>query len=154
MIILIPFIILILAIPIYFLFKRILKRQNIGTERSRKFISVLPTLILSPLIYVVLVCVWFLVVSYYPPNYFDRQEWAVNYEERYKMSEDIIESKLLIGKTKEEITHLLGDDYFTYNETHIGYNLGFVPRFISIDPDVLDIHFKNGKVVKVEQHQS
>ena len=68
------------------------------------------------------------------------------------MSEDIIESKLLIGKTKQEIVELLGDDYYSYNENHIAYDLGFVPGLLNIDPDVLDIYFENGKVIKVDQH--
>ena len=29
-----------------------------------------------------------------------------------------------------------------------------VQLWLSIDPDVLDIYFKNGKVFKVEQHQT
>ncbi|MGI9527242.1 MAG: hypothetical protein ACR2MS_09050 [Weeksellaceae bacterium] len=70
------------------------------------------------------------------------------------MSEDIIESKILIGKTKEEITELLGQDFYSYGENHIAYELGFVPGLFNIDPDVLDIYFENGKATKVEQHQT
>jgi hypothetical protein len=97
---------------------------------------------------------WIFSASYYPSNDFDKQEWEANVEERYKMSEDIIESKILIGKTKEEITKLLGQDFYSYNENHIAYELGFVPGLFNIDPDVLDIYFENGKVIKVEQHQT
>jgi len=150
----VPFIILILAIPTYFLSKWILKKLNFGNDKNRKFIALIPTIFLSPIIYIGLIYLWIFSVSYYPSNDFDKQVWEINIEERYKMSEDIIESKILIGKTKEEITELLGQDFYSYNENHIAYELGFVPGLFNIDPDVLDIYFENGKVTKVEQHQT
>jgi len=58
----------------------------------------------------------------------------------------------LIGKTKDEVIELLGDDFYSYDENHIVYDLGFVPELLNIDPDVLDIYFENGKVVKVRQY--
>jgi len=150
----VPFIILILAIPTYFLSKWILKRLNFGNKKNRKIIALIPTIFLTPIIYIGLIYLWIFSASYYPSNDFDKQEWETNVEERYKMSEDIIESKILIGKTKEEITKLLGQDFYSYNENHIAYELGFVPGLFNIDPDVLDIYFENGKVIKVEQHQT
>jgi hypothetical protein len=150
----VPIIILILAIPTYFICKWIIKRLKIGNDNNRKFISVIPTIILSPIIYFGLVMIWIFSVSYYPSNDFDKQEWETNIEERYKMSEDIIESNILIGKNKEGITELLGQDFYSNNENHIAYELGFVPGLFNIDPDVLDIYFENGKVTKVEQHQT
>jgi hypothetical protein len=70
------------------------------------------------------------------------------------MTKDIIDNDLLIGKTKEEIVKTLGDDYYKYNEDHWGYEVGFVPGLLNIDPDVLDIHFKDDKVESVGQHES
>ncbi|MDO6598274.1 hypothetical protein Q4512_15225 [Oceanihabitans sp. 2_MG-2023] len=147
-------IILILAIPSYFLSKWGLKKFNLGNDENRKLIALIPAILLSPIIYIGLMYLWILSISYYPTNDFDKQEWETNIEERYKMSEDIIESKILIGKTKEEIIELLGKDFYTYNQNHIAYGIGFVPGLFSMDPDVLDIYFENGKVTKVEQHQT
>ncbi|MCC1485587.1 hypothetical protein J1C55_13360 [Winogradskyella sp. E313] len=150
----VPFIILILAIPTYFLCKWILKKLNLGNEKNRKFVALIPTIFFSPIIYIGIIYLWIFSASYYPSSDFDKQKWETNVEERYRMSEDIIESKILIGKTKEEITKLLGQDFYSYNENHIAYELGFVPGLFNIDPDVLDIYFENGKVTKVEQHQT
>ena len=150
----VPIIILILAIPTYFLCKWILKKLNVGNEKNRKYVALIPTIFLSPIIYVGLIYLWIFSISYYPSNDFDQTEWKTNAEERYKMSEDIIESKMLIGKTKEEIIELLGNDFYSDSENHIGYELGFVPGLFNIDPDILDIYFKNEKVIKVEQHQT
>ncbi len=148
----VPIIILILAIPSYFLCKWILKKLNFGNDKNRKFIAIIPAVLFSPIMYVGIIYLWIFSVSYYPTNDFDKQEWKTNSEERYKMAADIMESELLIGKTKAEIMALLGDDFYEYNDNHIAYNLGFVPGLFNIDPDVLDIHFKNGIVISVGQH--
>ena len=150
----VPIIVLILAIPIYFLSKWILKKWNFGNEKNRKYLAIIPSVILSPIVYIGLIYLWIFSISYYPTNDFDKQTWESNPEERYKMSEDIIESKMLIGKTKQEIVELLGNDFYSYSENHIAYGLGFVPGLFNIDPDVLDIYFENGKVTKVGQHET
>ena len=150
----VPVIILILAIPVYFLTKWIFKKLKLGNEKYRKYLAIIPTIILSPLLYVGIIMIWIFSVSYYPKTDFNMQEWNENKEERYKMSNDIIKSDILIGKTKEEVIELLGEDYYSYDESHIAYDLGFVPGLFNIDPDVLDIYFKNGKVIKVGQHET
>ena len=119
-----------------------------------KYLAIIPSVVLSPIVYIGLIYLWIFSISYYPTNDFDKQTWKSNPEERYKMSEDIIESKKLIGKTKQEIVELLGNDFYSYSENHIAYGVGFVPGLFNIDPDVLDIYFENGKVTKVGQHET
>jgi hypothetical protein len=150
----VPLIILILGIPIYLLSKWILNKLNIGNAKSRKFIAIIPTVFLSPIAYSGIIMIWIYSISYHPSNEFNKIEWKSNIEERYKMSEDLIESKILIGKTKEEVIELLGNDYSTNGENCISYYLGFVPGFANIDPDVLDINFENGKAISVSQHET
>ena len=150
----VPIIIILIALPIYFLIKLFFKKFKIGSENNRWLISFISTLIISPIIYFLAILIWVFSVSYYPNNDFDKEEWISNKEERFKMSEDLIESEKLIGKTKQEIVQLLGEDYYSYNENHIAYDLGFLPGFFNIDPDVLDIYFENGKVIKVDQHKT
>jgi hypothetical protein len=150
----VPIIILILAIPVYFFTKWILNKLKIGNEKNRKYLAIIPTVVLSPLLYVEIIMIWFFSVSYYPKTDFDKQEWNNNKEERYKMSKDIINSEMLIGKTKEEVIGLLGDDFYSYDENSIEYDLGFVTLLFNIDPDVLVIYFEKCKVIKVEQRQT
>ncbi|MCK5442825.1 MAG: hypothetical protein KAJ23_13130 [Maribacter sp.] len=149
----VPIIVLILAIPTYFICKWAMTRLNVGNERNRKFLMIIPTVILSPLIYIGLVMIWILSVSYYPTSDFEGNEWNSNVEERYKMSEDIIESKILIGKSREEVIQILGSDFITNNESEITYELGQVPGFFNIDPDYLDIKLENGIVISVSQYE-
>ncbi len=149
----VPIIILILAIPTYFICKWIMKRLKIGNDNNRKFIAVIPTIILSPIIYFGLVMIWIFSVSYYPTSNFDQNEWKSNIEERYKMSEDIIESEMLIGKNRDEVINILGNNYSTNNENRLSYELGFVPGLFNIDPDYLDIKFENEIVISVNQYE-
>ena len=149
----VPIIILILAIPTYFICKWIMKRLKVGTEKNRKFTALIPTVILSPVIYVGLVMIWIFSVSYYPTNDFDKSEWNSNIEKRYKMSEDIIASKMLIGKTQEEVIQTLGANFSSNNENRITYELGFVPGLFNIDPDYMEIKLENGKVISVHKYE-
>jgi hypothetical protein len=150
----VPLLILILAIPVYFLSIWFLNKFKLGNEKNRKFLAIIPTILLSPILFGGIIQLWIFSISYYPKTDFNKQEWASNKEERYKMSNDIMESNLLIGKTKDEVITLMGNDFYKYDDNHIAYDLGFVPGLFKIDPDVLDIYFKNGKVFKVGQHES
>lgn len=150
----VPLLILIIAIPVYFLSIWFLKKFKLGNEKNRKFLAIIPAILLSPILFGGIILLWIFSISYYPKTDFNKQEWASNKEERYKMSNDIMESNLLIGKTKDEVITLMGNDFYKYDDNHIAYDLGFVPGLFKIDPDVLDIYFKNGKVFKVGQHES
>lgn len=150
----VPIIILILAIPVYFLSKWILKKFKLGNDKNRRFLAIIPTIIISPILYVSIIMIWIFSISYYPKTDFSKQKWESNKDERYKMSNDIIKNELLIGKTKDEVINLLGNDFYKYDDNHIAYDLGFVPGLFNIDPDVLDIYFENGKVIKVGQHET
>jgi hypothetical protein len=144
--------ILILSIPIYFVCKWCLKKLKLGNDKNRKLIVILPTIILSPIIYSAVITLWIFSISYYPKLDFNQQIWNSSIEDRYKMSKDIIESKILIGKTKEEVVTVLGNKYVFNNEGSLSYELGFVPGLLNIDPSFLIIEFESGIVKKAYQH--
>jgi len=129
-----------------------MKKLNIGNDSNRKFIAIIPAIVLSPAIYVGIVMIWIFSISYYPTKDFDRNEWISNTEERYRMSEDIIESDMLIGKNRADVIMLLGTDYGTHNESSLTYELGFVPGLFNIDPDYLEIIFEMEEVLSVHQY--
>lgn len=145
-------IILFLTAPIYLLSKWLLDNLKLGSKKDRKFFAIIPALIVSPLVYIGIIMIWILSTCYYPKKEFNKEEWKTNIEERYKMTENIIDSRILIGKTKEEVIELLGTDNIKSGKDHILYSIGFVPGIANIDPDVLDIYFKNGRVIKVSQY--
>ena len=85
-------------------------------------------------------------------------EWKSIQNERYKMAGNIVKTKFLVGKTKEEVAELLGNADFVFDDENIRYYLGFnqdsknvfyVYKIISFGEDVLDILFGNNMVVEV-----
>jgi hypothetical protein len=66
------------------------------------------------------------------------------------MSQDIIESRMLIGKPKREVELLLGGECEIYIDS-CPYILGFPPGIFNIDPLALIVTFEDGKVVKVHE---
>ncbi len=91
---------------------------------------------------------------YYPNNSFNSKKWNSKIHVRYKMSEDIIQRNLLIGKTKEEVVELLGKKEVYIKNNLMEYYLGHVPGLFNIDPDILCIKFKENRVVDVFQYTS
>ena len=149
----VPLIILLLSIPTYFLCKWVMNKLNIGKEQNRRLLALIPTVVLSPLIYLTLIMIWIMSISYYPSYEFDSAKWSANVEERYQMSEDIIESMMLIGKTQNDVIELLGTEFHEDNDSRMIFELGFVPGLISIDPDYLEITLENRIVVDVRQYE-
>ncbi len=92
-------------------------------------------------------------ITYYPKYSFDKNKWMNDKEERYELSGDLIKSKMLLGKTKQEVIQLLGDEGKTNDENTWNYKLGFRPELFNIDPDYLEIEFKDNMVVEVIQHE-
>jgi glucan phosphoethanolaminetransferase (alkaline phosphatase superfamily) len=103
------FFILILAIPIFF-FWRWIFRKYLADKKKQNVATWTATIIITPLIYIGIIMLWVFSISYYPSNEFDRQKWLTNKEKRYELSEEIINSKMLIGKTKAEVKQFLGDE--------------------------------------------
>ena len=64
------------------------------------------------------------------------------------MTDDLVDNEKLIGKTKEEIIELLGQEENNLDSSLWTYYIGYKPSIIGIDPDVLEVEFKDDKVVK------
>lgn len=92
-------------------------------------------------------------MSYYPKHNFNRKEWIINKEKRYEFSENVIESKMLIGKTKKEVRQILGFEDSDATFDNWTYGLGNKPGLGNIDPSLLSVEFKNGKVYNVSQYK-
>ena len=147
------FIVAFLATPFFFLWRRLFRKVFNSTLKVA-LASCLTAFITAPLAYATLVVAAISVANYYPKNKFSRAQWFAEKEKRYKLSGDIIESRMLIGKSKKEVKELLGkDEMIDERSDYWEYGLGFVPSG-SIDPDALDIYFQDGKVIKVSQHET
>jgi hypothetical protein len=146
------FILIILGIPTFFIWSWIFKKY-IRVDRTRKIWTWAATILLTPCIYVGLIMLWVFSVSYYPNHDFEKQKWVNDKDKRYELSKDIIESKMLIGKSKAQVRQILGDEdnYDSLNTWTFG--LGIRPELFNIDDSYLQVEFDSGKVVNVEQHK-
>ena len=137
---------LILSIPTFFLCRLIFRK--IKDKGVRQVTTWLTTILLTPIIYVGLIVVWVAYVSYYPERDFDKAKWKTDIEKRYEMTDDLVDNGKLIGKTKEEVKELLGQEDVSLDGSRWTYYIGFKPSLFGIDPDVLEIEFKEDKVSK------
>lgn len=112
------------------------------------------TFVMTPVVYLVLIMGLLYSSSYYKSSSFDQAEWMANPDERFRMSADMIDNRMLIGKTRTEIETLLGSDFSEVSEFEICYYIGFVPDMFAIDPDVISIRFANGVVAEVRQRET
>lgn len=82
---------------------------------------------------------------------FNATEWKSNPLERYKMVDDLIESQLIMDKSKDEVMSLLGQPYSSSNiEKDIFiYRLGDQPSFFNSRKEHLLIIFEHQKVHEV-----
>lgn len=82
---------------------------------------------------------------------FDEVYWKKYPNKRYRMSEDLVESKLLIGKSKKEVIDILtsnckgcsdfGDSWIYYTKIEKGW--------LDAEIEILGIKFRDNKVMEV-----
>lgn len=147
------FILLLLSVPTYFFWRWLLKKF-IADDKSRKIATLTATIFSTPFIYMAMIALWIMSISYYPTADFDKQKWQNDIEKRYELTDDLIDNEVLIGKSMKQVKKLLGDDYEESGIDRWSYYVGTPPGLFGIDPDYLDIDFKNGRVVHVSQHTS
>lgn len=150
---------LIIGIILFFVFKwiigKFILRKNLNI-----ILSLLSTLILTPIVYSILIISFFSILfyEYHPESKFDSIKWSENKNDRHEMRKDIIESGILLGKTKTELVELLGtpnNNFKISNDTLQNwiYNLGSEGHGFGWKFHNLNLYFKNGKVVKVENSE-
>ncbi len=146
----VPFIILIIGIPTYFLLHWILKKFIIDS-RTLKVSSIIGTLILAPILYFGFI---FLFVSYllYEPQYdFDKEKWFADKNTRYEMRDDLVDSGILNGKTKREIIELIGKSESADSTDIWTYNLGMSGAGLGWQFNRLELTFEDGKISDVKK---
>jgi len=110
------------------------------------------TLLTAPVLYIIVILIWIAIEEYYPNRSFDKKMWQTQKEVRYEYSHDLINSKILIGKTRNQVLQLLGNDTDTTQTEELYYDIGYRPELTGIDPSTILIHFKNGRVDTVIEH--
>lgn len=146
------FILAIIGFCTFFICKSIFNKF-IKEPKKKRIAIWLTTIIGTPIIYVLIILTFIFSISYYTEKNFDSKTWKNDVENRFELSGDLINSGLLIGKTKKQVEQILGKPEDFKADLWV-YDLGFVPSLGNIDPDILEITFKNGKVIKVIQRNT
>ena len=140
-------IMLVLAVILFFLFRRAFRRF-----KRRDIWSAVCAVIVSPAIYTLIILAVLFYINSAPDRVFDRDWWLNNSNKRYEMAGDIINSGMLLGKTKQEVVSLLGSDYVDSGNNDvpsIGYDLGFSSEAMNLPDKMLNIEFDGNKVINV-----
>jgi len=143
-------ILLVLGTPMFFFWRWLFKHIKPGSKRL--LLTCFATIIGSPIIYLLFIAAFIFCSEYYPNRDFDKKQWLADSTKRYEYSKDIISSKMLIGKTQQQVKQILGDSGNKDSEATWYYELGYRPQITGIDPDYLEIDFKYGKATEIVQH--
>ncbi|MGB6269588.1 MAG: hypothetical protein WBF67_11335 [Olleya sp.] len=134
----------------------------IKTIGNNKWVSLLISIIITPLLYFYLFYPMLnIFTSYHHQKYFNAENWAEFPELRYEMLDQLNNKNQLIGKTKFEIEDDLGkpewfgwDDSIKANsKNQWNYNLGFKPGAFNNQQECLELQFKDNTVVAVKTYQ-
>lgn len=130
----------------------------IRTIDNRKWLTLVISIFLTPIIYFYAFYPMLNIFSsYHHQKYFDELSWKELPELRYEMLKNILETNVLIGMTKLQIKDTLGDyewlgwNYETNTEDHNywNYSIGIKPGAFNEHKEILSLHFKNDKVIKI-----
>ena len=130
----------------------------VKTIDKRKWLTVLVSLALTPFIYFYALYPMINIFSnYHHQKYFSSEIWTEKPALRYEISDDMMATELLIGKTKTEVNSLLGtyewlswdDTKKDHNNNKWNYGLGIEPGAFNTEKECIEIVFKNDKVVTI-----
>lgn len=145
----VPVIIVLIAIPTFFILAWILKRF-IKNKQTRNWTLIAGTIIIAPLLYIVFVLAFFSYLSTEAQHEFNKEKWLADKHSRFEMRDDIIESKILIGKSKSEIIDLIGKPESKDTTELWKYYLGMSEAGFGVQINYLEITFENRKVSDVK----
>jgi hypothetical protein len=145
-------ILLLISIPT-FLFWRWAFKKTIRVDRRRIIFAWVATIIVTPVIYVGLITLFMIGLFYTPSKDFDRSLWRTDREGRFQMANDIIKSKMLIGKDTAQIKQLLGNPTWGGDSTNEwNYDMGFGGGGLGFLYHRLNLKLDTNKLVLSVEH--
>jgi hypothetical protein len=139
---------------LFFLFRRLLK-DVFTTPRKRNFFIWFSTILIAPIVSAALLWAVLAIWCYYPDRAFDPKNWRKDSNKRYEYSGDIVNKKVLSGKTEKQVNILLGEPDMIDNYLNTwNYDLGKVPGpdIFNVVESGLVVQFDNGRVINVGEH--
>ncbi len=133
-----------------------------NTIDKRKWLTILISIALTPVVYFYLFYPFINILSnYHHQKYFNAEAWIEKPRLRYEMIDHVIASDTLIGMDKPSIEHLLGkyewlswdDAKKTHSNDHWNYGLGIEPGALNTQKDCVEIIFKNNTVIQLKTYK-
>ncbi|MGB3464460.1 MAG: hypothetical protein WBA74_04290 [Cyclobacteriaceae bacterium] len=140
---------LLLAVLLFFPLKYLIGKW-IKSKLYKNTISIISALALSPLVFRGVFVLYLLMNQFEFNENFSKENWIEYPSERHKMAENIIETNMLIGEHKKQVSSILGDPDVSRGENIWNYNLGYSGRGLSSRYMVLLLNFKEDTVQSVD----
>jgi hypothetical protein len=134
----------------------------VKTIDRRKWLTFLVSIALTPLVYFYAVYPMINIFSsYHHQKYFSSEIWQDKPALRYELSNDMITSEILVGKSKTEVESLLGthewlswdDSKKAHDSNKWNYGLGIEPGAFNTEKECVELTFENNKVVDLRLYK-
>ena len=142
---------LVVGMAVFFTLRWVFKKF-IKADKLRVRLTWICTIILTPIIYLSLILIYVSALFYQPTRDFDRTLWFAEKERRFEMKDDLINSGILIDKSRKEVIDLIGAPNFGTTDTW-HYDLGISGAGFGWQFNSLHVIFVNDKVIKVEKQE-
>ena len=127
-------------------------KHYIKTNKKLNLVSVVATLIITPIIYVALVLTFFNGLAYEPKKSFDKESWFAEKNRRFEMRDDIVASGVFIGKNKTEVLETIDHQPEENVINNVWkYYLGTSTAIFGVQHNYIILTFNNGKVSNIEK---
>ena len=134
----------------------------LNTVDRRKWLTIIISLVLTPLVYFYVFYPFINIISnYHHQKYFDSEAWKDKPALRYEMIDKTIATDTLIGLTKSEIEHRLGkyewlswdDSQKKHDDNRWNYGMGIEPGAFNDQKESVELIFVNDKVIELRPYQ-
>jgi len=141
---------IILTFPTFLFLNWVLKKY-IKNQKNRKISTIIGTIILTPILFYGIIYLFLSYIFYEPQYKFDKEKWFNEKNERFEMRDDIVNSKILMKKTKKEVLAVIGEPTKGDTTDIWSYSLGMGGGGVLFQFNDLVVTFKNDTVRKVEK---
>ena len=135
-------------------FVYLIVRNLIPSKKTQAIVTIIGTIVITPLAYYGLLALIFAKLLHEPAKPFENSSWHSNKSQRHQMADDLLESGLLINKSKSEILTIIGHpDYGVDSSRYWVYDLGISSAGLGWKFTSLAITFRNDSAIKVDKRE-
>jgi nitrogen fixation-related uncharacterized protein len=134
------------GIPVFFLVKWLFRKKQQGLQKN--ILTIIVAIILTSVIFFILF--WTIDILYEPSRQFSSLQWKTNKMERYRMLDNLIQKKKLIGKDTIELKQILGNEFIRRTNQSWEFDAGSGGGGLGFRFHILTITISGDKVIKAD----